>query len=1061
MGLKGIYQYLRHCAMAGLAVSILGVFGLAASEHHGTVKFSGLPVPGATITAVQGDKKFVAVTDQQGAYSFADLPDGLWNLQVEMLCFATLKQEVGIAPNSPSPEWELKLLPLDEIKASAPAPAAAPAASPAAAATAASASAMNTTVASAPAKVETPARGKKGARTAAAAPPNARSGFQRADVNASAGAAPPDPGPAAGGIDEAAPATPAAGDALLVNGSVSNGIERRAIGNARKGPGSAYRGDFSTIVDNSALNARNFSITGQDTPKAAYNHLRFGFTFGGPLSIPHLFHSNNGNFFVAYQATRNRTANNQSTLMPTAAARTGDLNGVLNAQGQPVTVIDPTNGLPFPGNVIPQSRISPQATALLNFYPLPNFDPTARFNYQLALIGVTSQDALQSRLNKMINPRNFLNGTFAFQRVDTETPNLFSFRDNNHSLGMNTNVSWRHTFSKMVNGNLTANFSRLSTRNTPFFADRVNVSGEAGITGNNQEAVNWGPPSLTFGSGFATLNDSQNSFLRNQQSALSYTMLWMKRPHNFTFGGDIRRNLTNLLSQQDARGSFGFTGAATQLLVNGVAVPGSGSDFADFLLGIPDTSSIAFGNADKYFRSTNYDAYFTDDWRVNAGLTINAGVRWDYGSPATELYGRLVNLDIVPGFSAETPVLASRPTGPLTGQKYPDSLVRPDKHAFQPRIGISLRPVFGSSLVIRAGYGINYNTSVYNSIVNQMAQQSPLSKSLSVLNTPGNPLTLANGFNASPGITPNTFAVDPNFRIGYAQNWQVSVQQDLPAAMIVTATYLGIKGTRAVQAFLPNTYPTGAADPCPSCPSGYTYMASNGNSTREAGQLQLRRRMHNGMTASVLYVYSKSFDDAILGGRGQATTFIAQNWLNLSAERGPSSFDQRHSVTISTQYSTGVGVHGGAMLRGWKGAAFKGWTILSQITAGSGLPETPVYVAAIQGTGSTGVRPDPTGAPLYTAPAGRFLNPAAFTAPAFGQWGTAGRNSIVGPAQFLLNASMSRTFHENLDLRLDSTNALNHVTFTNWNAVASSSQFGLPTAANNMRSVQATLRWRF
>ena len=249
-------------------------------------------------------------------------------------------------------------------------------------------------------------------------------------------------------------------------------------------------------------------------------------------------------------------------------------------------------------------------------------------------------------------------------------------------------------------------------------------------------------------------------------------------------------------------------------------VPGTGSDFADFLLGIPDTSSIAFGNADKYFRSTNYDLYFTDDWRVNAGLTINAGVRWDYGSPITEKYGRLVNLDVVPGFAAEAPVVANRPTGTLTGQTYPDSLVHPDKHGFQPRIGMSLRPIFGSSLVIRAGYGVNYNTSVYNSIVSQMAQQSPLSKSLSVQNTPDNPLTLANGFNATPGITPNTFAVDPNFRIGYAQNWQISVQQDLPAAMIATVTYLGIKGTRAVQAFYPNTYPDGRGEPLPLLPVG-------------------------------------------------------------------------------------------------------------------------------------------------------------------------------------------------------------------------------------------------
>ncbi len=87
-------------------------------------------------------------------------------------------------------------------------------------------------------------------------------------------------------------------------------------------------------------------------------------------------------------------------------------------------------------------------------------------------------------------------------------------------------------------------------------------------------------------------------------------------------------------------------------------------------------------------------------------------------------------------------------------------------------------------MVVRAGYGVYYNTSVYQSIAMQMAQQSPLSKSLSVQNSAANPLTLANGFNASPDITTNTFAIDPNFRVGYAQNWQVSVQRDLPGSLV-------------------------------------------------------------------------------------------------------------------------------------------------------------------------------------------------------------------------------------------------------------------------------------
>jgi hypothetical protein len=603
--------------------------------------------------------------------------------------------------------------------------------------------------------------------------------------------------------------------------------------------------------------------------------------------------------------------------------------------------------------------------------------------------------------------------------------------------------------SQRLNFSLGYQFSRLSARTTPYFANRENVSGEAGITGNNQEPGNWGPPNLSFSSGIAALSDAALSLTRNQTSGVSFTGLWMRRPHNVTFGGDYRRQQFNLLAQQNARGSFTFTGAA------------AGSDFADFLLGVPDTSAIAFGNADKYFRAASYDAYFTDDWRVSPGLTINAGARWEYNSPIVEKYGRLVNLDVTPGFAAEAPVLGSNPTGLLTGQRYPTSLIQPDKHALQPRVGLSWRPFFGTSTLVRAGYGLYYNTSIYQAIATQMAQQSPLSKSLSVQNSPGNPLTLANGFNASPSTTANTFAIDPNFRTGYSHNWSLSVQQDLAGSMVMTATYLGIKGTRAAQVFLPNTYPAGAANPCPACPAGYAYMTSNGNSTREAGLVQLRRRLHNGFTASLQYTFAKAIDDAALGGRGQGSQVIAQNWLNLAAERGLSNFDQRHLATAQVQYTTGIGVAGGTLLRGWKGAAYKGWTFIANITAGSGMPLTPVYVAAVLNTGVTGsIRPDYTGAPVYAAPAGRFLNPAAYTAAAAGLWGNAGRNSITGPGQFALNASMGRSFGD-FDLRFDSTNALNHVTFPSWNTTVNGAQFGLANAANAMRSVQATLRWRF
>jgi hypothetical protein len=369
--------------------------------------------------------------------------------------------------------------------------------------------------------------------------------------------------------------------------------------------------------------------------------------------------------------------------------------------------------------------------------------------------------------------------------------------------------------------------------------------------------------------------------------------------------------------------------------------------------------------------------------------------------------------------------------------------------------------------VVRGGYGIYRDTSVYSSIASRMAQQSPLSKSLSVQNSALNPLTLANGFNASPNITQDTFAVDPNFRIGYAQQWQLSVQRDLPAGLVMTATYTGIKGTRLQQTFLPNTYPTGAINPCPACLPGYFYLDSNGNSTREAGMFQLRRRLHNGFTASAQYTYSKSIDDAALGGRGQGSAVTAQNWLDLSAERGLSNTDQRHLLSANLQYTSGMGIHGGTLLNGWRGVLLKQWTFVTNITAGTGKPLTPVYGSAVvPNTGISGpIRPTYTGNSLYDAPAGYFLNPLAVMAPFAGEWGNAGRNSILGPSTFSLDASMQRSFDDGkIDFRLDATNALNHVVFPSWVANASSPQFGtpvVPASGLGMRVVQVTIRWRF
>jgi len=992
----------------------------AGGEHSGQVTFSGLPVPGATVTATSGDKKLVTATDEQGVFNLPDATEGVWSLHVEMLGFEPLTRDVTVTSTPQPSEWTLMLRPFDDITRGIPRPAPAPP------------SAATNGAAAASGRGAAPQQQAQGR------------GFQRAGVTAT-------PQPARGNrpaspVEDAAPAPeqPAgAADGFLINGSVNNGAaspfaQAAAFGNNRRGRGSLFNYQFALVEGNSALDARPFALAGQPTTSPAYNDFHVGGTFGGPLRFSKIMR-NGPNVFIGFQHAGDTNATTGFGVMPTALEREGDFSQSHDSLGRPLQIINPSTGQPFTGGIIPSSRISSQATTLLGLYPLPNFVGTG-YNYQTALTAFTRQDLFTSRAVQSINGRNQLIGLFAYQHNTTDQTTLFGFQDTSSVSGVDTSLTWTHRVNQFITMRPRAQYTELTNQTTPYFANRTNVSGLAGITGNNQDPANWGPPGLGLAS-VTPLSDAVPNFTRTRTYGGGMEVYWSHSRHNFTIGGDVRRLAIDIQSQQNPRGSFTFTGALT------------GSDFADFLLGVPAGSSIAFGNADKNLRGYSSDAYITDDWRFSPTLTMQIGARWEYDTPMTEGQNRLVNLEVTPGFTAATPVVGS--------------LLKSDPRGIQPRLGIAWRPVPGSSLVIRAGYGIYRNQNVYQPIITQLAQQPPFSKAYTIPNSAAFPLTLANGFPALPAaLTTNTFAVDPNLRIGAAQNWQALIQRDLPGSLTIVATYLGTKGTDLLQESLPNTYAPGGVNPCPSCPSGFVYLQSNGTSSRHAGQFQLRRRLRNGLMASIQYTLAKATDDATaFAGVSLAGSAIAQDWRNLDAEMAPSNFDQRHQINATFQYTTGMGVGGGALIDGLKGKLYKGWTVTGNLIVGSGMPFTPIIQSLVSGSGVVGqLRPNLTGAST-DAPSGFYLNPAAYIAPPAGAFGDAGRNSVVGPMQFTFNAGVTRTFQmtERLsaDWRIDATNILNRLTYTGVNTTLGVSQFGLPINANTPRKIQTTFRMRF
>ena len=102
-------------------------------------------------------------------------------------------------------------------------------------------------------------------------------------------------------------------------------------------------------------------------------------------------------------------------------------------------------------------------------------------------MNVTHQDSVQARVNKAINQRNQVFGDFALQDTRSDNPNIFSFLDTSRTFGLNTSLNWTTRPTQRFSATFAFRFSRLSTRTTPFFANRLNVSGQAGVTGNNQD----------------------------------------------------------------------------------------------------------------------------------------------------------------------------------------------------------------------------------------------------------------------------------------------------------------------------------------------------------------------------------------------------------------------------------------------------------------------------------------------------------------------------------------------------------------------------------------------
>ena len=834
-------------------------------------------------------------------------------------------------------------------------------------------------------------------------------------------------------------------------------------------------------VWDSALDASPYALTASPEGKASYIRQRFGVSLGGPLNIPKIYNGGSKTyFFVNYNGSRGSSPYDAFSFVPTREERGGNFSGLTGVQ-----LINPNNGQPIPGNILQNAGLSidPIAQGLLKFIPLPNVTGAAPDapNFHFVTSTLNDSDDLNIRLNQALGgashsrgrgqrgprgPRNNLSFGFHYHSASANLTNPFpSVGGNTHTRSFDVPIGYVRTFGKVANNaRLDFNRSRISTQN--LYAFNQDITGGLGITGVSTNPFDWGLPNLAF-THFGSLNDINPQLLRNQTWTFSDSLIYRRGKQTWRWGGDFRRIQVNPETDSNARGTFTFTGL------------NSGYDFSDFLLGLPQLTSVQFGNNNYHFRGNSWDLFAQDEWRLRGNLTLNLGVRYEYFSPFSEENDRIVNLDLPPGFTSPPVPVQVGQTGPYNGQ-FPVTLVRPDRNNFAPRLGLAWKPL--RNTVVRAGYGINYNTSAYQSIVQNMAFQPPFSNTATNAQSPTSVLTLQNGFPpVAPGSITNNFGVDPNYRLGYVQIWNVDVQQQIRPTLIMNLDYTGTKGTRLDILEAPNRTEAGVRFPGV---QPFYWEDSAGDSTANALSVRVRKRLQAGFSIGGRYTFSKSLDNASTIGSGEplvaqgagrsavsGVTNVAQNAFDLSAERGLSSFDQRHNFTADYLWELPFGherrwLSGKTPLR----AILGDWNWSGDWTIASGLPFTPRILGntlnVSQGVNGT-QRADVVPGQSVTVPnpsIAEWFNTAAFVAPA-GAFGDARRNSIEGPGSRLFDMSFTKIFPLSetrfLEFRAQFSNVFNTPQYSGIDTVVNSPTFGRVISVGPMRSLLLTARLRF
>lgn len=850
-----------------------------------------------------------------------------------------------------------------------------------------------------------------------------------------------------------------------------------AISVTTKSGSNQFRGVVYEFARNRRFDANNWVLNraGQDKPQHIQN--QFGGNLGGPILRDRAF------FFFDYEGTRIRKGTTRLGSVPTPNERQGDFSAASGAANRTsyATMIDRVGdctgaGMPFPNNQIPARCLDPVAKRILDMLPPPNLVPASgplnAFNFVRSPSIEDDTDTIATREDVQLSSSHQLFFRYTWSDRFRYVPGVFGgvldgtstsafgrlfMGGQSAALGVNSALSPR------VVNEFRIGWGRNNSRGVqdPF---GKNTLAEFGIRGVPEDpSFSGGLPALRIqarggtqtipgGAGGGLDHIGSPVFLPKWQITNQWqwsdVLSLIRGPHQFKFGVDLRMPMRNIYVDIPApRGDWTFDGNRT-----GIGV-------ADFLLGYPSAAQLSnLQPVDARLWMMSY--FLQHDWKVTPKLTVNLGLRYDFSTWPYEGGDRMTNVDPATG-TRFTPANSA----------FGRSLVRSDKNNWAPRVGFAWQ--LGPRTVLRSGYGRFFMLFERAGSEDQMGLNLPWVVNNAVgapsVNETANNMRVRTGFNLSldPAVIEKDPArlrlvrqrtVNPASVFPTVDKWSFGLQHRLPGDVVLSADYVGTKGTHLSvlrnlnqQRFNPDGSPGGLATVRFADLGAVEYRENNGNSIYNGLDLALDKRYSGGLAFGAAYTWSKSLDYAMEHLFSGGSSSFMQNAHNLRDQRGRSDFDYRHRLVLHYNYEPPLGRGGSYLREGLAAYVLGNWRLSGVTTLRSGRPFTIFYGA---NNGRVGVPGGLANAladrlgngnlPTDRRIPARWFDTVAFAAPPLPRvLGNSGRNVLDGPGLVNFDFSLARSFPyfgegRSLEFRWEVFNLFN------------TPQFGLPE--NNLAS---------